>query len=211
MREWADSGELWRDATISQRRALIGLAVGATLGLIIGLNTGRIPVLDATLSPVLHLLRPLPPVAAIPLIIVLAGIDEKAKIIAIAFGVFWPVWVSSHVGARDIPKTYLWSAKALGAGRLRTLRSIVLPASMPYVVVGLRQGIAVAYVMVFVAELAGASSGLGYAISVSHLAYRVDRMMAGMVVLCLFGAATDWLFVATLGVLLPWLKLNGQR
>jgi ABC-type nitrate/sulfonate/bicarbonate transport system permease component len=206
--EMTRSGDLIRDIEASLWRALVGFALGSLAGIVIGLITGRIIKLDNYLSPVIQLFRPLPPVAIIPLVIVWFGIGETSKIFSIAFAVFFPVWVNAHLGARDIPTTYLWSARTMGVTGLGVFSRVIFPAALPFIMAGLRNGIAVAFVMVFVSELAGASSGIGYQINSSYLAYRVDRMIAALVVLGGFGALGDVLLTKTASLVFPWLKLE---
>jgi ABC-type nitrate/sulfonate/bicarbonate transport system permease component len=206
--EMAKSGELVRDFWVSMRRALLGLAVGTLAGIAIGIITGRLPIADGLLTPCIQLARPLPPVAVLPLLITWLGITEFSKIFSIAFAVFFPVWMNSHLGAREIPKTYLWTAQSLGLGAGSTFLRVILPAALPFIAAGFRTGISMAFVMVFVSELAGASAGIGYQINLAHLAYRVDRMMAGLVTLAVAGALTDRIFTWLLRVTFPWLYLT---
>lgn len=208
--EMGRSGELLRDIQASLWRAVVGFGLGSAVGICTGLLTGRIKVLNNYLSPVIQLFRPLPPVAIIPLIIVWFGIGEASKIFSIAFAVFFPVWINTHLGSQEIPKTFLWSAKTLRVAGLRVLWKVIFPAALPFIVAGLRTGIAMAFIMVFVSELAGASAGIGYQISVSQLAYRVDRMMAALILLGLFGALADLLLTRWAWWQFPWLK-PGQK
>ena len=204
--EMAKSGELVRDIATSLWRALAGLIIGSIFGVLVGLATGRIKVLDSVLSPIFNILRSFPPVAIIPLIIVWFGIGEQAKLFSISFAVFFPVWVSAHTGARSVPQSYLRAAQSLSCSTARKFSKIIFPAALPFIIAGIRIGIAVTFVMVFVSELAGASAGLGYQIYVSHLAYRIDRMVAGLVVLGLLAAFTDFLFTRSIGKYFPWVK-----
>ena len=96
------------DLRASLWRAIAGFMLGSGMGIVAGLGTGRIRVLDTFFSPVLQVVRPLPPVAIIPLVIVWFGIGEAAKVFAVAFAVFWPVWVACHHGCREVPQTYIW-------------------------------------------------------------------------------------------------------
>ena len=208
--EWARGGELLLDLSASLGRALIGYVVGGSFGLVIGLVSGRSPMVDAVVSPLIQALRPIPPVSIIPLVILWAGIGDGAKVGATAFAVFFPIWVATHVGARNVPQIYLWSGHLLGASPGRQLWAIVLPSALPTVVAGMRMGVATAFVMVFVTELAGASSGLGYRIAIAQSAYRIDVMMAALVVLALAAAATDYLQLALLRAGFPWLALTGR-
>lgn len=209
--EMARSGELVRDIGASLWRAVIGFLIGSAIGIFAGLFTGRIAWIDNYLSPLIQLFRPLPPVAIIPLVIVWFGIGEVSKIFSISFAVFFPTWINTHLGSRDIPQTFLWSAQTLRVKGIRVLWKVIFPSALPFITAGLRNGIAVAFVMVFVSELAGASAGIGYQISVSHLAYRVDRMIAALVLLALFGASADWLLIRVLWRSFPWLKYPVQK
>ena len=206
MQEWAQTGELFNDVKTSGIRVIIGFTVGCIIGIIVGLGTARIRFINWLLNPLIQLARPLPPVAIIPLVIVWLGIGASAKVFSIAFGVFFPVWLNTHLGATNISYVYLWSAKLLTRSKLRILAKVIFPATLPFIVAGVRISIAIAFIMIFVAEIAGASAGIGYRISVSHLAYRIDKMMAALIVLALAGAAMDLMFSIFIRILFPWTK-----
>jgi ABC-type nitrate/sulfonate/bicarbonate transport system permease component len=202
------SGDFFTDVLASLSRAAAGFLLGSLVGIVVGLLTGRNELLDNYLSPVIQLFRPLPPVAIIPLIIVWFGIGEVSKVFSIAFAVFFPVWISAHLGAREVPITYLWSARIMGVSPVASLYRIIFPSSLPFLMAGLRTGISLTFVMVFVSELAGASSGIGYEINASYLAYRVDRMIAALIVLAGLGYLSDWLLTGSASAVFPWLKLK---
>ena len=119
LREWAAGGELIRDVAGSLWRIVLGLLLGGFLGIGIGLLTGRFRHFRRWLAPVIQVLRPLPPVAIVPLVIVWLGIGNGAKLFSIAFAVFFPVWINVHVGAASIPVNYLRSARLLSKSRAR--------------------------------------------------------------------------------------------
>ena len=175
------------------------IGIGAALGL------------EQAVSPTLNVLRSLPPVATISLIIVYAGIGNFAKVFAISLAVFLTMWIGAHVGSREVPQAFLWSARSMGERGSSLLWRVVLPAAAPYVLASARTCVAVAFVMVYVSELAGASEGLGFTISISQLAYRVDRMMAALLLLGLCGAASDFLVTRTAWCVFPWLKLSAHK
>jgi len=200
-----NSGDLFLHIKSSIWRVLIGLVIGSIFGIVIGLLTGRIKIVDQLFSPLFQVFRSFPPVAIIPLIIVWLGIGEEAKIFSISFAVFFPVWINTHVGASRISQYYLRAAGILTKSYFKKFIKVILPASLPFIFTGIRTSIAIAYIMVFVSELAGASSGLGYLISVSHLSYRIDKMIAGLILLGLFGALTDLVFVKLFKRTFPWI------
>jgi ABC-type nitrate/sulfonate/bicarbonate transport system permease component len=195
------SGQLITDALASYRRLIVGLSFGSAVGVLVGLFTGRVKRIADALVPLIHLFRPLPPVAIIPLIIVWFGIGEPAKYFSIAFAVFFPVWLNTHLGAQQIPEKIMWCASTLTRSRLRKLRSVVFPAALPFIVAGLRVGLALSFTMVFVSELMGSSEGIGYEIHISQLAYRIDRMMASLALLGASGFLADFLFTKGIGLL----------
>ncbi|MBI4170577.1 MAG: ABC transporter permease [Candidatus Aenigmarchaeota archaeon] len=204
--EMAKSGELGRDIATSLWRALAGLVIGSVLGILAGLATGRIKAIESSLSPIFNVVRSFPPVAIIPLVIVWLGIGEPAKLFSISFAVFFPVWISAHTGAHNVPQNYLHAAKILSCTAGRKFSKVIFPSALPFIVAGIRIGISMAFIMVFVSELAGASAGLGYQISVSHLAYRIDRMIAALVVLGILAAFTDLLFTSVVRKYFHWVK-----
>ncbi len=209
--DWAQSGELLRDIKASLWRMAAGFGIGGAVGVSLGMLTARTRFLNLSLNPIIQLLRPLPPVAIIPLVIVWLGIGNIAKIFSIAFAVFFPVWINTYLGASSIAEVYIWSGRILSRSKLRRVFKIVLPATLPNIVAGLRTAISIAFIMVYVAEIAGASAGIGYQISVSHLAYRIDKMMAALVVLGAAGALADSLFAITVSILFPWAKEKNKK
>jgi ABC-type nitrate/sulfonate/bicarbonate transport system permease component len=204
--EMFSSGEMIGDIRASAVRLFAGLFLGGAIGIALGLLTGRNKFLTELVGPVIQFFRPLPPVAIIPLVIVWFGIGETAKIFSIAFAVFFPVWLNTHLGALGISSKLLWSASKLTDSKLKIFWRVIFPASLPFIVAGLRTGIAVAFVMVFVSELAGASEGVGFRISISNLAYRIDQMIAALAVLGASGALADYVFSKGIVRLYPWLK-----
>jgi len=205
------SGELITDALASYRRLIVGLSCGSAIGVLVGLFTGRVKKIADVLVPLVQIFRPLPPVAIIPLVIVWFGIGEVAKYFSIAFAVFFPVWLNTHLGAQQIPEKIMWCASTLTRSRLRTLRSVVFPAALPFIVAGLRVGLALSFTMVFVAELMGSSEGIGYEIHSSQLAYRIDRMMASLALLGASGALADFLFTKGIVRVCPWLRFSQAK
>jgi len=206
--DWALSGDLLTDLGTTMWRLFVGLLLGGVTGSLVGLATGRNRRLSAAFNPIIQFLRPLPPVAIIPLIIVWFGIGNVAKIFAISYGVFFPVWINTHLGASQIPVDYIRMGKLLSSSRWKRFRKIILPAALPEMVSGWRNSIAMAFIMAYVSELAGASQGVGYRIDINYLAYRIDRMMAALVILAILGALSDWLFTQAIHKIFPWIKMR---
>jgi len=193
------------DILVSLSRVIAGLTIGVMAGSSLGLITGRNPRIDESLSPMMNVMRAFPPVALIPLIITWFGIGEGAKVFSIALAVLFPVWVNVHIGAKGVPVRYIHVAKTLTYSDSRILSRVVIPASAPFIVAGARIGIAVSFIMVYVAEIAGASHGIGYQIAVSHLDYAMDKMIAALLSLGFLAAITDFLFIRFTHRVFPWL------
>jgi ABC-type nitrate/sulfonate/bicarbonate transport system permease component len=206
--EWAKSGELQRDFLDSIWRAIIGLSGGAIIGITLGLVTGRNEKLNYILSPILNIFKAFPPVAMLPVFITLFGIGNFSKIFSIGFASIFPLWVNTHLGASTIPVEYIRSAKLLTTSRYKYFVRVVVPASMNAIIAGFRISIAISFIMLYVSELAGASSGLGYQISSSHLAYRMDKMLGALLVLGFTATLIDFFFNRLIKYFFPWVQLN---
>jgi ABC-type nitrate/sulfonate/bicarbonate transport system permease component len=204
-------GDIWPHVGASLQRALWGFIVGAGLGVAVGVLTGRVTVLRQLSDPVLHGLRAIPAIAIVPLAIVWFGLGDVSKVALIAWGAFFPVWINTFIGVRDIPATYLRSAATLGAGRVATLVQVALPAALPFVFAGLRHATATAFVVLVAAELVGAEEGLGFLISFAHLVFRVDIMFVGLLYLGAIGFAADQLFAWALQRFFPWYGAEARR
>ncbi|WP_316762377.1 ABC transporter permease [Pedobacter aquatilis] len=203
-----ESGDLWKDLSISLLRGLVGLFIGAVFGIFIGMLTGRLRSLNLLLAPMLNFFRSLPPVAILPLFIIWFGIDDQAKINTIAFGCFFPVWLNTTSGASRISSIYLKNAKLLSKSDIKIFFKVEIPATLPFIVIGLRLAAATAFIMVFVSELAGANQGLGFTISNAQMNYQVDVMIAALLILAGTAACIDQLIKILSFWFFPWLKFN---
>lgn len=208
--EMIKSGQLWSDIYISGLRAFIGYSIGCFIGVLIGVFTGRIRYADQALGKIIHILRSFPPVAIVPFAILWFGIAEAAKYFLVFWGVFFPVWINTHAGMSQVDKTYTWAALSLGAKRKHMIKDILLPAALPHILTGMRVAIGICFICVFVAEMSGAYEGVGFRISTSYLIFRVDKMIAALLVLGAMGATADQLFKMITRYFFPWTKLNNK-
>jgi ABC-type nitrate/sulfonate/bicarbonate transport system permease component len=188
------SGELLSDILVSLQRALIGFFVGSLFGAIVGVLTGRLRFFDYTIGQLARGFRPIPTIALVPLAIVWFGLGELSKYILVIWGVFFPVWINTHLGASQVERSMIWAAKSLGADKYKMLYEIILPSSLPFVIAGMRTGMATAFFVLVAAEMTGAFGGIGYRVFASHLVFRVDKMMVAIAMLGIIGALTDLLF-----------------
>ena len=202
--ELYDDGVLIKDLKISLSRAAIGFCIGASLGVLVGLLTARVQIVAAALEPFLNLLRPIPAIALVPIAIVWFGIGEGSKYFVISYTVFLAVWLNTHAGASEVASTYLRAARSLGASKPREFFEVIIPASAPHIVVGLRLGAALAFLSLIAAELSGASSGIGFRLQDARQFIRTDRMFVGLIELGILGATLDYIFVFISRRLVHW-------
>ena len=205
------TGEIWPHVGASLQRALGGFLLGSTLGVVAGVLTGHFTALRHLSDPVLHALRAIPSIAIVPLAIVWFGLGDLSKVMLIAWGAFFPVWINTFFGVRDIAPAYLRSAASLGAGRTAIALQVALPAALPFVFAGLRQATSVSFVVLVAAELVGSEKGLGYLISFAHLVFRVDIMFVGLIYLGALGFVADQLFAWLLHRVFPWYGAEAKR
>jgi ABC-type nitrate/sulfonate/bicarbonate transport system permease component len=187
----ATTGPLWADLGMSVSRVVVGYAAGALAGIGVGLLTGRIPVIGHLFSPIFQLLRPIPPIAFVPIVILWFGLSELGKWFLVFWGVFFTVWIATHLAVQRVDEGLLRAARCLGAPRHRLLGSVVLPASLPTIFVGLRTALGVSFYTLVAAELAGTFSGLAYRIDIAHQNMQIGQMMGGLVMLGLLSALAD--------------------
>jgi len=189
---WLASGELWEDALGSLYRVILGFLLGAGLALPLGLVMGAKSSAYELLNPLLQVLRPIPPIAFIPLAILWFGLGNPPALFLIALGAFFPVLVNTVAGVRNVDGIYLRAARNLGADEFTVFRRIMLPGAMPYVLAGMRVGIGIAFIVVIVAEMTAVNRGLGYRILEAREYFWSDKIIAGMISIGLIGLAIDW-------------------
>lgn len=200
----ANAGVLLGDLIVSLGRAAVGFAVGASLGVVVGLLTARTHLFHVMLNPLFTILRPIPAIALVPVAIVWFGIGDASKYFVIAYTVFLAVWLNTHHGMEHVPNLYIRAARSLGASRLREFVMVVIPASAPHIVAGLRFGAALAFLSLVAAELTGASAGIGYRLQEAREYILMDRMFVGLIELGLLGALIDTIFVWLSRRLIHW-------
>jgi NitT/TauT family transport system permease protein len=188
---WMVSGELITDALGSLYRVIVGFLVGAGLALPIGLSMGASRIAYAWLNPLFQLLRPIPPIAYIPLSILWFGLGNPPAIFLIALGAFFPVLMNTIAGVRQVDGIYLRAARNLGASGPTMFLRVILPAAVPYILTGMRIGIGTAFIVVIVSEMIAVNNGLGFRILEAREYFWSDKIIAGMITIGLLGLAID--------------------
>jgi NitT/TauT family transport system permease protein len=188
---WAVSGELIVDSLGSLYRVVVGFAIGAGLALPLGLAMGASQHVYAWFNPLVQLLRPIPPIAYIPLSILWFGLGNPPAVFLISLGAFFPVLMNTIAGVRQVDGIYLRAARNLGAGGRTMFMRIILPAAVPYILSGVRIGIGTAFIVVIVSEMIAVNNGLGFRILEAREYFWSDKIMAGMITIGMLGLAID--------------------
>ena len=192
--EWITSGDFFLDIVSSFARVLIGFLIGSTTGIVIGVLTGRIAFFASLFNPIFQILRPIPPIAFVPIVILWFGLAETGKIFLIVWGVFFTVWLATHMGVQKVDTGLIRAGQMLGTPRLRMLREIIFLGALPYIVVGLRTAVGISFYTLVAAELAGAFSGVFYRIALAQQNMQTGKVLGGLVVLGLISSVADRTF-----------------
>jgi sulfonate transport system permease protein len=193
-------GLLTQYVAISTQRVLVGFAIGASLGLLLGAVTGLARAWDALLGPTLGAIRAVPSLAWVPLLILWLKIGDPSKLTLIAIGAFFPVYTTVSGALRHVDRPLVEAGRAFGLRGPRLFLAVQLPAVLPAVISGLRLALAQSWLFLVAAELLASSSGLGFLLVESQNNGRVDRLLLAIISLALLGTTTD----AILGVFERW-------
>jgi NitT/TauT family transport system permease protein len=188
---WFFSGELPLDAFATIYRVVAGFCIGAGLALPLGLFMGSSKWVYKLCNPLVQILRPIPPIAYIPLAILWFGLGNPPAFFLISLGVFFPVLMNTITGVRQVDSIYLRAAQNLGANRLTMFTHVILPAATPHILTGLRVGVGVGFICVIVAEMIAVNSGLGFRILEAREFFWSDKIIAGMLTIGILGLAID--------------------
>jgi NitT/TauT family transport system permease protein len=201
---WLVSGELPSDAISSLYRVVAGFLIGTVLALPLGLAMGASKAAYSYLNPVLQVLRPIPPIAYIPLAILWFGLGNPPAFFLISLGAFFPVLMNTVAGVRSVDDIYVRAARNLGADRRTLFFRVILPAATPHIMTGIRVGFGVAFIVVIVAEMIAVNNGLGYRILEAREFFWSDKIIAGMITIGLLGLAIDTALARVSDYLLRW-------
>lgn len=201
---WMFSGELPHDLWASFYRVFVGVLIGGGLGLPLGLLMGASRVGYDYLNPLVQVLRPIPPIAYIPLAILWFGLGNPPAVFLIALGAFFPILMNTIVGVRSVDSIYIRAARNMGAGRFTMFTKIIVPAAMPYILSGVRIGIGTGFICMIVAEMIAVNNGLGYRILEAREYLWSDKIIAGMFTIGLLGLAIDVVVDNLNNYLLRW-------
>lgn len=198
------SGQLQSDFVATAVPLLLGTLFGLAGGLLVGFVMGLVRPLRLALDPVLSALYTVPKLALLPLLLLIFGIGAVPKIVLIALGVFFIMWISVLEAVVGIPVAYLETARSFQVGRVRTFTRVIFPEVLPEVFVGLRIAIGNAVLIAIGIEFVNGHEGIGYRIWNSWQLFIADRMYVGIIVVALLGFALRLVVDLLRRILVPW-------
>lgn len=198
------SGELIDNLEISVLRALFGFLLGGGAGLLLGLTVGMFNRAEELLDPTVQMIRTIPLLAITPLFILWFGFGETSKVLMISLGAFFPLYVNTFLGVRNVDSKLFDVARVLEFGRFQQMIRLVLPAAMPNVLLGLRLSVSFAWLVLVVAELMGSDRGIGYLIQDARSYLRTEVVFIGILLFAAVGKLTDSLVRLLERRLLKW-------
>lgn len=198
------SGELLNNIWVSLRRLFVGFWVGLVPGLALGVSMGLFRPVRAALNPLVSGTYPIPKSALLPLILLIFGLGETSKIVMVAIGVFYPVVLNTTSGVLQIQSIYYDVAANCNANRRQVFRTVALPGAMPSIMTGVELGAGLGLILIAIAEMVGASSGLGYMIWNAWQLYSVETMYVGLLAIAIIGYLLSLLLNAVSRRMIPW-------
>jgi sulfonate transport system permease protein len=193
LRELLDRGELWHNIAISTQRVLLGVAVGAGSGLLLGGLVGLSRPVRSALGPTIAALRAVPSLAWVPLLLLWLGIGETPKITLVAIGAFFPVYTTVSAALDHVDRHLVEVGRAYGRRGIPLFLQVQLPAIAPATLSGLRLGLAQGWLFLVAAELIASSIGLGFLLINSQSTGRTDILILAIILLAVLGKLTDGL------------------
>jgi NitT/TauT family transport system permease protein len=223
MLEWIDkdwavgrgayySGTWINDALGSSFRAIVGFTVGSALAVVIGVAVGWSSKAERIIDPTVQLLRPMPRTALLPFAIIFFGLGNLPALFLVVYGVFMQVYLQVVIGVKLVSRDWRRAAAMLGASHSQILWRVVIPGALPHIFSGLRLGVAYAWTMMILAEMFAVPSGFGYVLWRGYEFMRMDIVIAGMIMLGVFGFISDRIIVFIARRKLVWAQeLSGTQ
>ncbi|NMH97449.1 ABC transporter permease [Pseudonocardia sp. K10HN5] len=198
------SGELWIHVGASLQRLFLGFWLGLVPAIVLGVVMGLNRSVRAAISPLVSGTYPIPKSALLPLILLIFGLGEMSKIVMVAIGVFYPVVINTMAGVVQVSSMHYDVARNFGAGRWQVFRTVAVPGAMPSIMTGIELGAGLGLILIAIAEMVGAQTGLGFMIWNAWQLYSVETMYVGLLVVALIGFGLSALLGALGRLLMPW-------
>ena len=185
------AGRFLDDLQSSLIRVLLGFSLATVCGIPIGLLSGRLSVMNRLLSNTINAMRAIPGISWLPLAMVWFGIGMKTTVFLVALAAFFPIYLNTATGARQVNLHHYQAGAMMGVGRFRGIFAILVPSAMPYIISGLRLGMGVAWAYLVLGELTGVPNGLGAVIMDARMLGRIDMIIVGIIMIAIVGRLCD--------------------
>jgi len=199
-----DSGVLWTHTWASLQRLFWGFLLGGIPALVLGIIMGLSRPVRAAIDPIIAATYPIPKSAILPLILLVFGLGEASKIVMVAIGMFYPICINSVAGVLEINKIYLDVGKNFQASRWQMFRTIALPGALPFIMSGIKLGVGMGLILIAIAEMIGAKSGLGFMIWDAWEILSVDTMYVGLIMIAVIGYLFSLFLTEVERWVIPW-------
>lgn len=200
---------LWTDTWASLKRLGLGLGIGAALGLMFGVAVGVVPYVRATLQPFIAALSMIPPLAVLPILFVVFGLDELSKVVLVVFGVAPVIMRDLALRVAEIPREQIIKAQTLGASTWQLVVRVVLPQMWPRLIDAVRLTLGAAWLFLIAAEAIAATEGLGYRIFLVRRYMAMDVILPYVAWITLLAFAMDYALRVLSRRLFPWMQRSG--
>ncbi|MFD1956112.1 ABC transporter permease [Paenibacillus thailandensis] len=200
----ASTGDLWANIRISVLRAMSGYALGGSLGLAFGIAVGLFKRTEKLLDPSIQMIRMIPSLAVVPLFILWFGIGEESKVLIIAKSAFFPLYINTFLGIRNVDNKLFEVARVLGFSRFKQIVRLIVPAALPNMMLGARLSAGLSWLGLVVAELIASTSGIGYMMSDARQFADTPVVFVGIFIFAVLGLFTDSLLALLERRLLRW-------
>ena len=198
------NGMLEKHVSASLQRLFWGFIFGGIPALMLGIAMGMYRTLRVIVEPVIMATYPIPKSAILPLILLIFGLGEASKIVMVATGVFYPILINAMAGVMEINKIYFDVGRNFGASRWQVFRTVALPGALPLIMTGVKLGVGLGLVLIAIAEMVGAKSGLGYMIWNAWEILSVETMYVGLISIAVLGLVFTLLLNELERVIVPW-------
>ncbi|MBM4261009.1 MAG: ABC transporter permease [Deltaproteobacteria bacterium] len=198
------SGQIPLQIVASMKRAAAGYLLAALVFIPLGIAMGLWRRVDDFFAVIVEMLRPIPPPVVIPVALLFFGLEDSMKIFVIFFSCAWPILLNTLDGVRSVDPILLHTARTFGLSYGKTIWQVILPASAPQIMTGLRVSLPITLILVVISEMVGSTDGIGYFVLDAQRRFKVAQMYAGMLVLALLGYVLNVVFDWVYRNLLSW-------
>lgn len=202
--ELVSSGQVPMQILVSMKRALAGYLLAVAIFIPLGICMGLSSTIHRLFEVIVEMLRPVPPPVMIPVALLFFGLGDEMKIFVIFFSCAWPILLNTIDGVRGVDGVLLNTARTFGLSRAKAVWQVILPASLPQIMTGLRVSLPIMLILVVISEMVGSTDGIGYFVLDSQRRFKVAQMYAGMLALAILGYTLNQLFNLLQRLLLPW-------